>query len=238
MKIPRKTCLTALRRTLGPDGSCVRRHGDGVCLYDHPVPVDPLTPDQRAVRHAVKTCAVAWRAFAPAQREQWDTAAHRLRPAFPRQGGLLGGYQLFLHCGLNCLVAGEALPERPPVRRRPAVPQRVELLPETDAGRLRFVIRHDVPDAECKLYRVLVQATPATVRNSRAPETRTRRLICDYGPASAPPLPPSGQTLEFTAPRFPVPPARRFGVWLRIIHLPDGLDSGDVFLDLVRPGGG
>jgi hypothetical protein len=34
--------------------------------------------------------------------------------------------------------------------------------------------------------------------------------------------------------RSVVSPAARFGVWMRIIRLPDGLDSGAAFFDLMR----
>jgi hypothetical protein len=186
------------------------------------------------VRDAMKTCAAAWRAMAGARRSKWHAAARALGPEFRRQTGYLTGYSLFLHCARNCLLAGAPFPERPPHRLRPAPPRRVELIPETDPRRFRFAVTHDVAEGDCQLYRLLVQITPATARGSRAPETRDRRMICGYDVASAPPLAPSGRAVEFQQARFAVAAGRRFGAWVRLIRLPDGLDSGEVDLDLVR----
>jgi hypothetical protein len=69
---------------------------------------------------------------------------------------------------------------------------------------------------------------------SRRPEARNRRLICGWDPASAPTLVPAGQAVTFENAQIAVPPGRRFGVWLRIIRLPDGLGSREAFFDVMR----
>ena len=86
--------------------------------------------------------------------------------------------------------------------------------------------------------RVLVYLTPGTLRGSRRPRECDRVLICGHGAESAPPLPESGGTVVFTGARHAVEPGKRFGVWIRVVHLPSGVASEELYLDLTRTSDG
>jgi hypothetical protein len=227
-------CLVAARRVLGAGTTSVRKCRDTCQLYTQVRAANPNTSEQQAIRDAGKLIAATWRALTPEHHEQWKAAARKLTPEFGRSLGQLTGYMLFCHCARNCLNVGAPLPESLPGLLCLRGPGEVVLLPAGDPSAFHFTIKHDIDAAACASYRVLTQMTPPTARSCRAPEARNGRLICGFGPASAPPLPRSGQTLEFTGARYAVAPGQRFGVWMRMVHLPDGLSSEDVFLDLVR----
>ena len=234
MKVTLDTCFTTARRSLGKGGLSVRKQGGEVLLYEQPPPVQPNTPDQRAVSSAMAACGALWRALAPEQQAGWTSSARRIAAGFRYSHGGLTGYCLFIHCAHNCLLLGAAVPGRPPALPRPPIPRRVELQPAADPRTFGFGIYHQIAAGSCGAHRVVVSLTPATRRNCRAPETRNRRRINGAGSASVLVLPPSGGTITFAGSRFAIEPGRRFGVWVKIVRLPDGLASEELYVDAER----
>lgn len=176
-----------------------------------------------------------WKGLPPETKACWKAAAERVADDFPVSHGRLTGYTLYVHCVRNCLMVGAEPPVRPP-GGRPAAPRRIELLPAGDPGKFSFRIYHGVSQCSLDSYRVTLSLTPGSRRNCRAPETRNKRLAKGFGAASGLPLPPSGGIVEAVDCRFEVPPGKRFGVWVRIVRVTDGMASGEVFLDLMRTG--
>ena len=236
MKQKPSICLTAMRRVASRKGVCVRRHGGVVVVYAPGASgAGGATPERLAWRAAMQRGASAWRALPPERRTQWNRAAERLAPEFRASCGQLTGYTLHAHCAMNCLLCGVALPQTPPLSGRPPRVVDVAVEPDADPRTFRFRVWHRIAGARCARYCVVAAATPAAVRAGRALQKRDRRLICGCHARSAAPLAPSGGELIYDGAQIAVGPGGRFGAWMRIVHLPTGLDSGEAFFELARP---
>lgn len=234
VKADSKVCCTHIRRGLAGADLCVRERNNRVHLYVQPVPANPDTTDQRAARQGVRELAALWNSMPAESRDEWKAAARRLTPDFPQACGGLNGYTFFTQCAMNCAILGLERPQQPPRLARPAPPQDIELLPSDNPANYAFRVWHKVGIDRCRWYRVLTYLTPATAWLSRRPALSSRCLIHGYSAASAPQLPPSSQIIELTGAKIAVPAGSRFGVWMRVVHLPSGLASEEAFLDTIR----
>ena len=237
LKFDPEMSLASIRRVLSGSNLCARRRGGKVHIYDKPVPANPKTPLQQAVRANVGSVGRAWRGLSADLKARWRVAAARLAPEFPQSRGRLNGYTLFCHCARNCQLAGAPLPPRVPVDPRPELPRAVDLLPVAgDASTFAFLVHHGIGQEWRQLHRVVVRLSPPAARACHKPCRRDARLVCGPLADSAPVLPPSGGRIEFRNARFAAVPGERFGVWVSILRMLDGVDSGDLYVEFERTG--
>lgn len=238
MKFKNEMTCTAFRRALSGTQLCVRTRRGRAHTYVQPDPANPDSPQQQAVREGLGSLANAWNSLTPERKEEWRAAARRLVLDFPDCAGALNCYSLFTQCAVNCTILGEALPEAAPGYRRPGALTGIELLPTDDAARYTFRLEHGIRPGSCRRYRVITSVTPATPKLTHRPDASRLRLINGYCPASGSRLPASGGIILFTDAGITVAPGSRFGVSMRIVHLPEGLASEELFVDLERKGEG
>lgn len=236
MKASVKTSLTGLRRVLNPDGVHARVGDCGVVLYEQTAGRCPSTPAQIESRERLGRCAAVWRGLPAAEKAAWSRAARGMHTWRAETQGYLTGYSLFLHAGLNRMQLGLEPCTFAPVDAPPEAPSMALLLPSDDPRRFAFLVGHMLDAGDCAQHRVRALLTPATSGPGRVPEARFRRLICGFGPDSNRPLVMPRQPLVFPPAQIAVPPGSRFGVWLRIVRVRDGLASEELFCDLTRTG--
>lgn len=234
MRFKTKTCLTGVRRVLGKDGIHARTGESGTMLYEQCQAADPATPAQTACRYAMSTCAAAWRALTPNQKASWSDAAQRNAAWYGDSQGYLNGYELFMHAALNRVQMGLAAPKKPLSQLRPAPLENAVLQPAGNPRLFAFLVTHRIAAKKCWEYCVRAMLTPPTTGPGRAPDAQNRRLICMDSTDSAQGLVSSGGILVYPPSQIAVPAGSRFGVWLRVVRVDDGLASEDLFLDLMR----
>lgn len=236
MKFRTETCLTAVRRGLGSNRLHIRRTDYGLDLYERRPSPDPATPAQCQTRESVNGCAAVWRQMPEEEKELWRKAARNDTTWIAESHGYLTGYSLFLHSAMNRLQMGLQPTTIPPGDGRPDPLRSAVLLPADDPRTFAFVLYHGIRPKSCGDYRVRALLTPSTTGHGRAPDRHASRLICGSCSGSTQPLVKSGGVLTFPAAQIAVPPGSRFGVWMRIIRVSDGLASGELFLDVIRTG--
>lgn len=234
VKIPE--CLTSVRRVGSRERLCARRAEPGIQMYCQPVSPNPNSAQQQLVRASMKASAEIWRAMTSHDHDAWAEAAARLALQFRLARAFFSGYMLFSHCARNRQLLGLDVPQSPPALTRPPAITSIILMPDEDPRSFAFRIGHHITKQWCANCRLLVHLTAPGASPVRRPDIRQRRLICGFGPASAVDLLRSGQIVRFPQAQIAVPAGNRFGLWFRVIHVPDGIASEEVFFDVVRPG--
>ncbi len=234
MKVEIRPCLWEVRKAARRFGLTAKRHQNQIVLLKKVGFSGKFSEEQLRTQESMGLAGLAWSLMTPEVRKAWDAYAERYESHYARQSAnRLQGRWFYSGAAIRRLMLASDPPtEKPLPAPPPPAPGKLDLLPADGLDNtLRIRLRHRGATAGVLL---VARISRPMARLSNKPNRRESPLICGFHPASAVPMPTSGEVATFENARFAIEPGERFGLWLYAMRVSDGVASRESYYDLVR----
>lgn len=196
-----------------------------------PSPRDP-SPDQQRTQEFTTLTSRKWNDLTIVQQDSWQVyAQNHFQRSRTRRRVKPSGRNTFSRINFFRLLLQQPLTLTAPLMPPPPDRIRIEPLSGLPADTIAFRVTYRLPDPSG--YRLLVRVANATVSSARKVQMRDFRYVNGISPASAQPLPQTGEPITFTSPRLSLSPGSRYGIEVRLINA-DGIAGESIAREYVR----